>query len=204
MRILTVKSRTKATSHRVEVDDFGAVVECSCLVFSYNRDCRTVSEMEELMATYVDNDPLNPKKDAGMRLWPRMVYELRGAKDCVQYGRLSFISEAKFLIVASNGALPEPVSIDSKLVRNPLKSIQDNTRHEWEQSVGGMGEILKRFMKRPGMVLCDPFLGSGTTFEAAKAYKPSRMIGCDIDAEHCRKAEDRLHGRSSSAEPNLV
>ena len=132
-------------------------------------------------------------EEAGMRIWPRMVYALPGAKESVQYGRLSFLCEAKFLIVASNGGLTEPVSLDSNLVRPPYKSVQDNTRHEWEQSVGGMAEICRRFMKVAGMVVADPFLGSGTTFEAAAGFKPSRMIGCDIDGDHCRVARKRLH-----------
>lgn len=90
---------------------------------------------------------------AGMKIRPRMVYMLPGAKESIQYGRLSFICEAKFLIVASNGDLPEPISLDSNVVRPPVKSVQDDTRHRWEQSVGGMTEICRRFMKIPGIVM---------------------------------------------------
>ena len=54
VRYFQVKSKTKATSHRVEVDDFGNVVECSCLGFTYNRDCRHVAEIERFLATYAE------------------------------------------------------------------------------------------------------------------------------------------------------
>ena len=55
MGIFHVKSKTKAsTSHRVEVADDGTAVECSCLGFLYNRDCRHVTEIEEFMETYAE------------------------------------------------------------------------------------------------------------------------------------------------------
>ena len=54
MRYFQVKSKTKATSHRVEVDDFGNVVECSCPGYHYNRDCRHAIEIEEFLATYAE------------------------------------------------------------------------------------------------------------------------------------------------------
>ena len=131
-------------------------------------------------------------EEAGMRIWPRMVYMLPGATESVQYGRLSFLCGAKFLTVASNGDLTECVSLDSNLVRPPYMSVQDNTHHKWEQSVAGMTEICRRFMKSPGLVVCDPFLGSGTTFVAAAEFKPARMIGCDIDFDACRVAREML------------
>jgi len=45
----------------------------------------------------------------------------------------------------------------------------------------------------PGELVCDPFMGSGSTGVAAINHK-RRFIGCDIDAESVNYAEERLKG----------
>ena len=42
-----------------------------------------------------------------------------------------------------------------------------------------------------GDVVLDPFLGSGTTAVAAK-MTGRKYVGCDLSAEYCAIAEDRL------------
>lgn len=51
--------------------------------------------------------------------------------------------------------------------------------HEWGQSESGFSTLVERFT-RPGDLVCDPFLGSGTTGVVAVRLGRS-FIGCDID-----------------------
>ncbi|GAI66047.1 unnamed protein product, partial [marine sediment metagenome] len=44
---------------------------------------------------------------------------------------------------------------------------------------------------RPGDIVLDPFLGSGTTAIAAKMLK-RHFVGYEIDPEYCKIAEARL------------
>lgn len=52
-------------------------------------------------------------------------------------------------------------------------------RHDWEQSEGAARHFLER-LSEPGELVCDPFLGSGTTASAA-ATLGRDFIGCDVD-----------------------
>jgi DNA modification methylase len=72
---------------------------------------------------------------------------------------------------------PEDVSWVSLTVR---ASTPDRSRHRWQQDVGGFVQLVRRFTE-PGMTVCDPFLGSGTTGLAALTNS-RRFIGADIDA----------------------
>jgi hypothetical protein len=62
----------------------------------------------------------------------------------------------------------------------------DKRFHEWGQSESGMADLIERLSK-PGDVICDPFVGGGTTpLIALKLGR--RFIGCDIDEKECKKA----------------
>ena len=55
-------------------------------------------------------------------------------------------------------------------------------------------ELLRKFVlasSKPGDVVVDPFLGSGTTAVVAEQLK-RRWLGCDSNLEYCRWAADRL------------
>jgi site-specific DNA-methyltransferase (adenine-specific) len=45
----------------------------------------------------------------------------------------------------------------------------------------------------PGDLVCDPFLGIGTTLAACKILG-RRGIGFEIDDTYCKKAKDRING----------
>ena len=66
----------------------------------------------------------------------------------------------------------------------------DKRFHEWGQSESGMADLLKRLTK-PGQLVCDPFLGGGTTAFVALAYG-RRFVGCDIDKAHVEQAKSRV------------
>jgi site-specific DNA-methyltransferase (adenine-specific) len=62
----------------------------------------------------------------------------------------------------------------------------DKRFHDWGQSESGMADLIDR-LTEPGQLICDPFLGAGTTGVAAIKLK-RRFIGCDIDASACETA----------------
>lgn len=62
--------------------------------------------------------------------------------------------------------------------------------HAWGQDYGAFHQLVHRITK-PGQVVVDPFMGSGTTLLAAKALG-RHAIGCDIDADHVATARKRL------------
>ena len=62
----------------------------------------------------------------------------------------------------------------------------DKRFHEWGQSESGMADLIDR-LSEPGQLICDPFVGGGTT--AIVSLKLGRrFVGCDIDKTVCEKA----------------
>jgi adenine-specific DNA-methyltransferase len=62
--------------------------------------------------------------------------------------------------------------------------------HRWEQNVEATITLV-RYFSAPGDLVCDPFLGSGTTGVAALA-EARCFIGADIDPQAVRTARRRL------------
>lgn len=57
----------------------------------------------------------------------------------------------------------------------------DKNHHHWGQSESGMADLIERLSK-PGDLVCDPFLGGGTT--ALVCHRLGRrFIGCDVDQQ---------------------
>jgi len=70
-------------------------------------------------------------------------------------------------------------------------SMNEKTHHHWSQSVSGMSDVVGRFSE-PEQVVCDPFVGGGTTAVACAQLK-RYFIGGDIDADCVRRSTDRLN-----------
>jgi site-specific DNA-methyltransferase (adenine-specific) len=66
----------------------------------------------------------------------------------------------------------------------------DKQNHEWGQSESGMADLVERLTK-PGQLVCDPFLGGGTTAVVSLALG-RRFVGCDVDAAWVEKTRKRL------------
>jgi len=66
----------------------------------------------------------------------------------------------------------------------------DKRFHDWGQSESGMADLVERLTK-PGQLICDPFLGAGTTAVVSLALG-RRFVGCDIDAAHVKQAKSRV------------
>jgi hypothetical protein len=68
--------------------------------------------------------------------------------------------------------------------------MNDKRFHEWGQSEGGTAQIIERFTV-PKMVVCDPFVGGGTTGVAA-IQLDRFFIGADIEKKHVETTAERL------------
>jgi len=66
----------------------------------------------------------------------------------------------------------------------------DKAHHDWGQSASGMSDLIQRLTK-PGQLVCDPFLGGGTTAVAALSAG-RRFVGCDIDAGCVERGQARV------------
>jgi 16S rRNA G966 N2-methylase RsmD len=66
----------------------------------------------------------------------------------------------------------------------------DKAHHDWGQSESGMADLL-RLVADPGQVICDPFLGGGTTAVVALAYGCS-FIGAEVGRESYEKSLVRV------------
>ena len=70
----------------------------------------------------------------------------------------------------------------------------DKEHHDWGQSEVGMADLL-RLVADPGQVICDPFVGGGTTAVVALAYGCS-FIGAEVDREAYEASLVRVGGRT--------
>lgn len=83
---------------------------------------------------------------------------------------------------------------DGQWVGDVIKSdVNDNDKehHYWGQSVSGMTNLVSRFVK-PADIICDPFLGGGTTAKVALDLN-CYFIGCDIDENTLTTTRARLN-----------
>ena len=77
------------------------------------------------------------------------------------------------------------------VIKSPTNQNEKDS-HEWQQSFGGMTDLVKRFLRK-GQVLCDPFCGSGTTGIAAMVLNMDvHFLGIDVDADAIAVATERL------------
>ncbi len=67
---------------------------------------------------------------------------------------------------------------------------RDKDLHEWQQSIGPAKYYIER-LTAPGDVVCDPFLGAGTT--AVAAHELGRhFVGCDVDGRAIAATRSRF------------
>ena len=70
--------------------------------------------------------------------------------------------------------------------------VNDNDKrfHKWGQSESGMADLVER-LTLPGHLVCDPFVGGGTTAVVSVALN-RRFVGCDVDAKAVKETEARI------------
>jgi 16S rRNA G966 N2-methylase RsmD len=69
--------------------------------------------------------------------------------------------------------------------------------HPWQQSEGDADRLIAA-LTEPGTLVCDPFLGSGTTAAVAHSLG-RRFVGCDVDPNAVAVARQRLAGSDLEA-----
>jgi hypothetical protein len=92
----------------------------------------------------------------------------------------------KPILVYRNGG--DPVNIGYDLFRN---NKSDKNFHEWGQGLDGYEWQVENFTQ-PNDLVCDPFLGGGTTAVAALLHG-RRFVGFDIDDENVKIGRKRLY-----------
>ena len=70
--------------------------------------------------------------------------------------------------------------------------------HPWQKPLGNVAYYLERFSE-PGELVCDPFLGGGTTAVAAQ-QAGRRFVGCDVDPGAVEVTLERLQGIEGSGD----
>lgn len=83
------------------------------------------------------------------------------------------------------GTARPQVWIEDRIVSRP-----DKTFHHWGQDLSVFRSLTLKFSASRALV-CDPFLGGGTTAVAAALYG-RRFIGCDVDEACIEKTRARL------------
>ncbi len=78
----------------------------------------------------------------------------------------------------------------------PFWSMPENTDHPTQKPEKLLARVILA-SSRPGDVILDPFLGSGTTSVVAKKLA-RRYVGVEIDHEYCCLAEKRLEAASDN------
>ena len=99
-----------------------------------------------------------------------------------------FMHQSEYFVWGSKGALPFDFSADCLpgVFSMPPPKMTDRD-HPTEKPV----DLIKQFLRITGEVVCDPFMGSGTTGAACLSLGKS-FIGCEIDPHYFATAEKRL------------
>ncbi len=84
-------------------------------------------------------------------------------------------------------------SYDNGVYSGPIPRFNGTRIHPTQKPVDLFADLVTKHSNR-GDLVCDPFIGSGTTAFAANR-EGRRFVGCDIDAHYVASALDRLHQR---------
>ena len=113
-------------------------------------------------------------RTGGPRNWDRFVF-----------------SAAKIILWLVKDHYPKKYWVHNEVYPPPPPKKTSNEFHKWGQTVAGMEAILGKNFGFPGELICDPFLGAGSTALAA-VRRRCDFIGGDIDPENIRVTEGRL------------
>ena len=116
----------------------------------------------------------------------QMAYMMPGASTMVRAPRIH--NNWKPLLAFSKGDYAGEWHSD--IVTIPPRRSQENDLHPWQQQAAGIQLALSKWAT-PGLLVCDPFVGAGTTGAAALALGCG-FIGADIDADCIETTRERL------------
>ncbi|HII53692.1 site-specific DNA-methyltransferase [Candidatus Micrarchaeota archaeon CG08_land_8_20_14_0_20_49_17] len=92
----------------------------------------------------------------------------------------------KLIAQGKNGTGPYDV-----FIFNIVKNVSREKTEHIAQLPLGLVEIFVKASSKPGQVVCDPFMGSGTIAVAAKK-NARKYMGCEISKKYCGIIEKRL------------
>lgn len=121
---------------------------------------------------------------AGGWIWRGIVCWDKGA---AVRPRSGFSSRAEYIVWGTRGPYTEPVYLPG--VFQAATPRGEERRHQTEKPIGLL-EQLVAICPEGGLVL-DPFVGSGSTLDAAR-NRGRRALGFEIDDAHVEMASDRL------------
>jgi site-specific DNA-methyltransferase (adenine-specific) len=128
-------------------------------------------------------------KGAGFRPVGHVVFAKRYAS---KERYVAYTHESAYLLAKGNPEKPHMV------LRDVLTwQYTGNTRHPTEKPLMAMMLLVDAFSK-PGDIVLDPFVGSGTTAVAAKRVG-RRYIGIDIEPMYAVSAQDRVRREGRAA-----
>ena len=78
------------------------------------------------------------------------------------------------------------------VIRANASDEESKQRHHWGQDQSAFRDLLAKFVD-PGMMVCDPFVGGGTTAVVARELGCS-FVGCDIDEQCVATTRDVVSG----------
>jgi hypothetical protein len=125
------------------------------------------------------------------RLSEQLTYVWLGT--IVQPGRHSVLHRYRihgahrpFVVFARGTYKPDKWLLDTIESRE----VPEKVHHPWQQADGPIEKLIE-MASRPGQLVVDPFMGSGTTGVAAVRLG-RRFVGCDVDPESVAAATSRL------------
>ena len=110
-------------------------------------------------------------KSQGFLIWDKVQPEKFSSSMC-EYAWMSFQSPAK-------------------LFKGHVVTIEKNKIHPTQKPIRLFEWILRKYSEE-GQLICDPFIGSGTTAIAAQNLNRN-FIGFEKDEEYCKIAQDRTN-----------
>ena len=96
-----------------------------------------------------------------------------------------------FMAIMANGSFDPPgESWTNDVERDPGEDLDEHRLHPYQRPLSNVLHYVEAFT-RPGELVIDPFLGSGTTAVAC-ALLGRRLVGCDVDPGCIALTRDRL------------
>jgi DNA modification methylase len=130
------------------------------------------------------------------KIWHRRI----GAswKPLIWFVKGKYTGPWKKDVIKDEGILGEDTQSEDIFVGNG----KDKKHHEWGQPVHDMVNIIEHFTQ-PGQLICDPFLGGGTTAVASLVCN-RRFIGSDIDKQCIQTTRERVKDTLETLRENQI
>jgi DNA modification methylase len=162
-------------SKRVLRDDGSIIVWTSEQLFGKYRDWFEKNMYPKQMLVWVKTNPLPQFRLVGYRQATELMFWALKKKNTKNNPNFIFLGQEEM----------------TNVFYAPIVGGKERTKHPTQKPLSISMEIIRRHC-RPGGIVLDPFLGSGTTAVAAKKLG-RHYIGIEIDPEYVKIANERLN-----------